>query len=99
MARRIKDRVFNPAQPLIARRKFTANGRVYEPGQPFAWKDKAIPVRRVATLFSANLVDHEAEKKEEVSSTPVVPKKEVEPAKAAEPAVKPEPKQAKKVTE
>ena len=58
MARRIKERTFDPKKELVVRRAFTANGRKYAPGQPFDWEKKAIPVRRVATLFSANMVDH-----------------------------------------
>lgn len=58
MARRIKERTFDPKKELVVRRAFTANGRKYMPGQPFDWEKKAIPVRRVATLFSANMIDH-----------------------------------------
>jgi len=102
MTRRIKERIFDPAKPLIARREFTANGRLYSPGDSFEWQDKSLSVRRVYILYSANFVDHpddaaEAPVKEAVIASeptaqivsPVAePKREITPSNPVKKATK-----------
>ena len=92
MTRRIKERIFDPAKPLIARREFTANGRLYSPGDSFEWQDKSISVRRVYILYSANFVDHpdapQEASKELPQETPQETPKETPPVEGLKPIKK-----------
>ena len=56
---RIPERKFDPAQPVIARKYFTANGRKYAPGALFDWRKDAISQRRVAQMFDAGKLKHD----------------------------------------
>jgi len=55
---RIPERKFDPAQPVIARKHFTANGRKYVPGTPLDWRSASISQRRVAQMFDAGKLIH-----------------------------------------
>lgn len=55
---RIPERKFDPAQPVIARKYFTSNGRKYAPGDMLDWRKNAIPQRRVMQMFDAGKLMH-----------------------------------------
>jgi len=55
---RLIERKFDPAQSVIARKYFTANGRKYAPGALFDWRKDAISQRRVAQMFDAGKLIH-----------------------------------------
>lgn len=55
---RIPERKFDPAQPVFARKYFTANGRKYAPGAPLEWRSASISQRRVAQMFDAGKLIH-----------------------------------------
>jgi len=73
---RIPERKFDPAQPVIARKYFTANGRKYSPGMDFPWRKDAISQRRVMQMFDAGKITHEG--KMMVESAPKEPEVIVE---------------------
>lgn len=58
MARRIVERVFNPKQPLLVRRAFSAAGRTFQQGDSFDWKRMSISTRRVALMFDSGHLYH-----------------------------------------
>ena len=58
MARLIADRVFNPKQPLLVRRAFSAAGRTFQQGDSFDWTRLAISTRRVSLMFEAGQLYH-----------------------------------------
>lgn len=89
MTRRIKERIFDPAKPLIARREFTANGRLYSPGDSFEWQDKSLSVRRVYILYSANFVDHPDDAAEALAKEVTKASESVAPSST--PAIEPKP--------
>ena len=55
---RLIERKFDPAQPVFARKYFTANGRKYAPGAPLDWRSASISQRRVAQMFDAGKLIH-----------------------------------------
>ena len=61
MARLIVKRVFNPNEPILARRAFSAAGRTYQPGDVFDWKRLSVSVRRVRLMYDAGTLVHSDE--------------------------------------
>jgi len=57
MARHI-ERVFDPMQPVVARRFFVAAGRHFSPRDPFDWTRMAVALRRVRLLFESGKLMH-----------------------------------------
>lgn len=58
MARRIEFPTFDPAKPVVARKRFTANGHRFEPGKPFPWQRMAIDTRKAQKLFDTGYIRH-----------------------------------------
>jgi hypothetical protein len=79
MARLIVKRVFNPNEPILARRAFSAAGRTYQPGDVFDWKRLSVSVRRVRLMYDAGTLVHSDEPvvqetvQESVQETPPAP--------------------------
>lgn len=59
MSRRIHIQEFDPSRPLVARKKFTANGRTFKPQDEFPWQRMAVALRRARQMFDAGLVRHD----------------------------------------
>lgn len=59
MSRRIHIQEFDPSRPLVARKKFTANGRTFRPQDEFPWQRMAVARRRARQMFDAGFVRHE----------------------------------------
>jgi hypothetical protein len=71
MARLIADKVFNPKQPLLVRRAFSAAGRTFQQGDSFDWTRLAISTRRVSLMFEAGQLYHADDAKKVVTETVV----------------------------
>lgn len=52
-------REFSKAKTAYARKKFTANGREFLPGQEFPWRRLAVTVRKAKAMFDAGLLMHD----------------------------------------
>jgi len=55
---RIYQTSFQTEYPLFAYRSFIAEGRKFERGQPFPWKDMGISPEKVALLYRTGKVRH-----------------------------------------
>lgn len=55
---RLVVREFSKAKTAYARKKFTANGREFLPGQEFPWRRMAVTVRKAKAMFDAGLLMH-----------------------------------------
>lgn len=55
---RLVVREFSKAKTAYARKKFTANGREFLPGQEFPWRRLAVTVRKAKAMFEAGLLMH-----------------------------------------
>lgn len=58
MTRLIAEKVFNPKQPLLVRRTFSAAGRTFQPGDLFRWDRLAVSLRRTKLMFDAGMLMH-----------------------------------------
>jgi len=56
MPRLVNRPPFNPAAETVVRKKLTANGRHYQPGDVFLWRHAAIDKRRVRLMFDSGLL-------------------------------------------
>lgn len=56
---RLVTRVFDPAQPLFARRAFVAAGHHFSPGDAFDWQRLAVDVRRTRQLYESGKLAHD----------------------------------------
>lgn len=61
MTRRIVERTFDPKQPLLVRRAFSAAGRTFQQGDEFDWKRLSVAQRRVTQMFEAGYLMHSDE--------------------------------------
>ena len=61
MARLIVKRVFNPKEPILARRAFSAAGRTFQPGDVFNWSRLSVSPRRVRQMYDAGMLMHSDE--------------------------------------
>ncbi len=61
MTRRIVERTFDPKQPLLVRRAFSAAGRTFQPGDDFDWRRLSVAHRRVSQMFDAGYLVHRDE--------------------------------------
>lgn len=55
---RLVVRTLDVTKPLVARRRFVASGRRFNPGEPFPWKDLGVSTRQVGLLFNTGNVVH-----------------------------------------
>lgn len=55
---RLVVREFSKGKTAYARKKFTANGREFLPGQEFPWRRLAVTVRKAKSMFDAGLLMH-----------------------------------------
>jgi hypothetical protein len=55
---RLVVRTLDVSKPLVARRKFVASGRRFNPGDLFPWKALGISARQVGLLFNTGNVVH-----------------------------------------
>lgn len=83
MAKAYKERVFDPSQPLVAAKPFTAAGRRFEVGAAFDWRKMAVDQRRVRNMFEIRLVDHPAGEEVAVEETPAAKPKATRKTKAS----------------
>ena len=58
MVNKLTERVFNPGEPVYARRAITANGHKFNPGDVFDWRKMAVNQRRVRQLFDDGKLMH-----------------------------------------
>lgn len=58
---RIPTREFNASVPVVVRRFFVANGRHWDVGAEFNWRQLAVERRRVKQLFDAGKLMHPVE--------------------------------------
>lgn len=58
MVNKLTERVFNPGEPVYARRAITANGHKFNPGDVFDWRKMAVNQRRVRQLFDDGKLTH-----------------------------------------
>jgi len=71
MSRYPLPRQFDPKKPLEVRVWFRWAGRDYEPGQPFDWRNKGIPIRRVRQMFdSGKIKEAQFDIEDPVAETP-----------------------------
>lgn len=55
---RLVVREFSKGKAAYARKKFTANGREFLPGQEFPWRRMAVTVRKAKAMFDSGLLMH-----------------------------------------
>lgn len=55
---RLVVREFSKGKTAYARKKFTANGHEFLPGQEFPWRRMAVTVRKAKAMFDAGLLMH-----------------------------------------
>ena len=55
---RLVVRTLDVTKPLVARRRFVASGRRFNPGESFPWKDLGVSTRQVGLLFNTGNVVH-----------------------------------------
>ena len=55
---RLVVRTLDVTKPLVARRRFVASGRRFNPGEPFPWKALGVSARQVGLLFNTGNVVH-----------------------------------------
>ena len=86
MARLIVKRVFNPKEPILARRAFSAAGRTFQPGDVFNWSRLSVSPRRVRQMYDAGMLMHSDEPvaEETVVETETVVATEIPPAPPAD---------------
>lgn len=80
MARLIVKRVFNPNQPILARRAFSAAGRTFQPGDVFDWSRLSVSKRRVSLMYDAGMLMHSDESVVEKTAA----KEEIPPAPSSD---------------
>lgn len=54
-------RTLDVTKPLVARRKFTAAGRHFAPGDAFPWQSLGVSPRQIGLLFNTGKVMHTTE--------------------------------------
>jgi hypothetical protein len=74
MPRPLTQEVFDATKPVIARKKFIANGRHYKPGDEFDWRRQAVDQRRVVQMFTMGMLRHKG-LNEELIDAPKAPLK------------------------
>jgi hypothetical protein len=58
MARLSVKGIFDPKQPLLVRRAFSAAGRTFQPGDAFPWKRLSVSLRRAFLMYESGLLRH-----------------------------------------